>query len=763
MPTTPVPSSQRRFRRGYMACVLCRAHKVRCVLGTGPPCSKCRREHRECVFERANRGPRTREAPQWAEPVQLADPTATENGEQHDHTNTAVASESSRDDPPVTEVVEPINARRSSSNNTPRLQVPAQPPSSLLDRTMCPNETLAFFNELHRSEGDGSAGSATVSTPPTQSNPHPPSVHELSQVDDEALHAWKEIPFVRLGWFTAREAFTYWDMEVSLTALLFHRHIAPFCPAFVSEVEVGTFQHTRIAQEPMLCTTILMIASRLFTLPGPRGLARSYLIHHRLWQQCENLIQLLMYGQERHMRGNHTPGTIQSLLLLSEWHPRSLRSQFCSSQSGMWEDRQPTGPFEGSSESSEQLCLARYQQYLLDRAKQSDRVSWMMVGAALNLAHEAGVFVDAYCPNGAEDSERLGVLRTRKLIYLYVTSLSIRLGFQNTFAQDIIILTRAILPSEELGRSGPDSWDLSIELWLGLVRLSRTASSMFFRTTSDTKNHLRSGDYILLLQSFAVTLSKWYDDFVALQSGIGQDIQRLLLIEYHNLKTYTHALAIQAILERARSQNFTCLRKDRLELLGTCYLPEDSTFIHEVITSSHIILQTTIEMAADGRLRFIPIHQFQCIMSAFVFLFKAINLCTSRESVQTSLVILEQCIRALEEADIDEMDVSRDIRAFLHSQVRRIQDDANVFFSAFTDPDQTLDAQVMADLVDSPADTMRASQPLRLGVDWNRDSFAMLGFPADLAAHWSFLDASDRLPIADPPWQSNGSLWDASR
>jgi hypothetical protein len=161
--------------------------------------------------------------------VQLAEPTATENGEQHDHP--AVASEGSRDDPSVTEVMEPYNPGQSSPHNTPRLQVPTQSPSSLLERTMCPNETLAFFNESPRSEGDGSAGLATMSAPPTQSNPqkgddgcklwYPPIMHELSQTDDEALHVWKDIPFVRLGWFTAREAFTYWDMEVSWTALRF--------------------------------------------------------------------------------------------------------------------------------------------------------------------------------------------------------------------------------------------------------------------------------------------------------------------------------------------------------------------------------------------------------------------------------------------------------------------------------------------------------------------------------------------------------------
>ncbi|KAI2478040.1 C6 transcription factor [Pyrenophora tritici-repentis] len=286
---------------------------------------------------------------------------------------------------------------------------------------------------------------------------------------------------------------------------------------------------------------------------------------------------------------------------------------------------------------------------------------------------------------------------------------------------------------------------------------------MFFGTRSNKKDLLRNGDYIILLQSFTVTLSKWYDEFEASHSDVVQDVQRLLLIEYHNLKTYTHALAIQAILERAHSQNFTCSRRDRLELLSTCYLPEDFTFIHEVITNSNIILQTTISMAANGRLRFIPIRQLQCIMSAFVFLFKAIKLCTSREDVQTSLVVLEQCVKALGEADVDEMDLSRGTQEFLHSQVQTIREDANGLFSASTDHGQALGAQVMADTGEPPAlDAMTASQSLLLGVNWNQDTLMMLGVPADLATSWSSLDASGRLTVADPLWQSVGFPWDAS-
>jgi hypothetical protein len=526
MPTISGSSPQRQYRRGYAACAVCRSHKVKCVLGTGPPCAKCRREGRECVFDRTKRGPRTRDVSQWAEAARPpADiPVTTDDAQRQTWdgytTSRSTTSESNRDDASVPRVSDSTSARREPSSSAHRPQVPAHSPTSLLERTICPSEALGFFNEPQVSQESAPPVSIPVSPFPAPANQqkrtefcvlwHPPTVDELSRIDDEVANVWNQIPYVRMGWFTAQEALTYMD--------LFHRHLALFCPAFMSDIEVGRSRYARIAQEPMLCTTILMITSRFFTLPRSGGLSQSYLIHHRLWQQCERLIQLLMYGQEKYLRGSHTWGTLQSLLLLSEWHPRALRSVSSTSQNDTWQGTEPSLSDEASSERREQSHASRYEQDLLAQSKHSDRVSWMMVGAALNLAHEAGVFVDACYPNGTLGSDWLGPLRTRKLLYVYVTNLSVRLGFQNTFTQDII-LARAVLPVEGIDRSGTDSSDVSMELWLYLVRLIRTASAMFFHSPTTTKDHLRNGDYIIMLQSFAVTLSKWHDDFVASQSS----------------------------------------------------------------------------------------------------------------------------------------------------------------------------------------------------------------------------------------------------
>ncbi|CAB4253705.1 similar to Saccharomyces cerevisiae YDR421W ARO80 Zinc finger transcriptional activator of the Zn2Cys6 family [Maudiozyma barnettii] len=57
---TKVTKKQGRWRRSYKACLSCRARKVRCDLGPfdnphPPPCTRCKREQRECLFTSRNR------------------------------------------------------------------------------------------------------------------------------------------------------------------------------------------------------------------------------------------------------------------------------------------------------------------------------------------------------------------------------------------------------------------------------------------------------------------------------------------------------------------------------------------------------------------------------------------------------------------------------------------------------------------------------------------------------------------------------------
>lgn len=70
-------AADRTYQRTYKACISCRQRKSKCDLGTGPdglptgpPCARCRREQRECVFseKRAWERRKRRELPRrrWA-------------------------------------------------------------------------------------------------------------------------------------------------------------------------------------------------------------------------------------------------------------------------------------------------------------------------------------------------------------------------------------------------------------------------------------------------------------------------------------------------------------------------------------------------------------------------------------------------------------------------------------------------------------------------------------------------------------------------
>ncbi|WVO16705.1 hypothetical protein L204_104386 [Cryptococcus depauperatus] len=60
-----------KSRRGYRACLHCRSRKAKCDLGnidapSSPPCSRCKRESRECMFAPSRRGGNNRKRPRMS-------------------------------------------------------------------------------------------------------------------------------------------------------------------------------------------------------------------------------------------------------------------------------------------------------------------------------------------------------------------------------------------------------------------------------------------------------------------------------------------------------------------------------------------------------------------------------------------------------------------------------------------------------------------------------------------------------------------------
>lgn len=225
-------NSQRAFKRGYVACVSCRARKSRCIIKDKPPCSKCEREHRECRFDHRPKGPKHREAPKWTN---------------NDMGNQSSESMNPRRPSTVTDHGSPTNAapqhQSTAMDTTYPVEgtgftiSPSNPGHSLYDRVRSTivtgsNDALDIL-----SDAAGPQHSVAGSTPSQARLPNnvistgptvqPGGFHglgftitSLSEPDDATLDLWDKCRFVREGCFTAQEAVTYIDL---------YGQVTPFC------------------------------------------------------------------------------------------------------------------------------------------------------------------------------------------------------------------------------------------------------------------------------------------------------------------------------------------------------------------------------------------------------------------------------------------------------------------------------------------------------------------------------------------------------
>lgn len=283
-----------------------------------------------------------------------------------------------------------------------------------------------------------------------------------------------------------------------------------------------------VTHEPVLCCTILMISSRYHVLPGIGGASRSFYIHHRLWQHCQNLIMRVILGQEKSSKCNtRTVGTIEALLLMSEWHPRSLH--FPPESDGWDSDLtvSNSSPSSSSSSDADRSSSNRWLEDVIEPARRSDRMSWMLLGSALSLAHELGIFEteERGSASSAEvaalvEQNKLRKRRVQQLLYVYINQLSARIGCMSLMPQSLNHAIAGGLWTPADKSSEGDEWQTFMESWMDLTKLTRSVNDMFFPSASFAKQQWHSGRYIGLLDHFRPLLKQWKERHLESQGMI---------------------------------------------------------------------------------------------------------------------------------------------------------------------------------------------------------------------------------------------------
>jgi hypothetical protein len=158
----------------------------------------------------------------------------------------------------------------------------------------------------------------------------------------------------------------------------------------------------------------------------------------------------------------------------------------------------------------------RWRDDVFEPAKRSDRLSWMLVGLAITLAHELGVFdaVDYDAEPEVQTPLSDNKTRIRRLLYLYSHQLSLRLGCPNMFPQgdQTIFQSQSKTALSQFDQTVKDR-EILLSKWIDITKLLGTATHMFFSSKSATKVILRSHRYVGLLEHFQPLLARWKEDF----------------------------------------------------------------------------------------------------------------------------------------------------------------------------------------------------------------------------------------------------------
>ncbi|KAJ9634485.1 uncharacterized protein PV06_10613 [Exophiala oligosperma] len=513
------------------------------------------------------------------------------------------------------------------------------------------------------------------------------------QAEQQAgLKAWSEMRFVRNGWFTAWEAMQYVEY--------FFTRLAPMTPIVFDEYRSPLKHQALLIDEPILALAILAIASRHMRLSGHAALSRSYQIHGKLWNNLRRQVERLLWGQEQFGGGFcgagtttkireletgqitwkgslRTLGTLEALLLLTDWQPRALHFPPSDGEEGLLDrsvvmssemDGKPPGQ-NGEPMATRDYDNLPYASWL-EPAWRADRMSWMLLGLAQSLAFELGVFDTNHfnCNhNHGPDSECARKRRIRNLILVYVAQTSGRMGVQCS------------LNVEEWERDS--TWDQTTkylekhpidvmqECWVHIARIMNQANRAIFSSHQFTRELISSGKYKDSIATFAPLLQGWKARFESVKAKIHPVMQSILIIEYEYARLYINSLGFQNVVE-SWIQGGSNIRKATLLKIAE----DNKLYIDAVSDAALNILGEIVDgIAGQGFLRDAPVRTFLRSLSGIMFTLKRFSLGTHEALVRKCLQRLEKITVAMSQEVVDDVHLASSTSRLVQNIVRNVK------------------------------------------------------------------------------------------
>ncbi|TQV91833.1 Fungal Zn binuclear cluster domain-containing protein [Cordyceps javanica] len=608
------------------------------------------------------------------------------------------------------------------------------------------NRRQSSVRELPR-QPSASARPAQVEHPSSDLASHPAYA--------DAIKAWSRFRFVRAGWFTAQEAIEYVDY--------YYKYLSPLTPISPPTFSNPASHLTLLTEEPILTVTLLTIASRYRQIPGTGGQCRSHAIPEQLWTYLRGMIERCLWGQEafgggfcgsggsattamlseetsstapwRGLRKGslRTLGTIESLLILTEWHPRALHFPPQEATDELVIPMAESSPLMATEDEMARPAGGSFGgkriESWLEPAWRSDRMCWMLLSTAMGLAYELGVFddIDAMLKDDAitrpeyrDEAYRLRANRIKRLLLIYTSQLAGRLGWTSMAPEHLRRADPAVArkrPMTTDGNTPSTSYSLSntfnyvpdlelddqiIHCWAGISNAMYIGNEKFFKSRQHTTDIIQSGKYVQLLGEYGPMLKDWYREFELFR--LPQYIRYILTIEYEYVRIYVNSLSLQAVVERCTnnatqtvSNNSngqgaqptlspaTLMTYGKLPIgqLGG-FTAQDQEYVREVVDGCRKLLHTVVDgLLPGGYLKHAPVRTYFRIISGAMFLLKTFALGAPRADVRMSIDLMDSTVEALRNCVVDDVHLGLRFADLLETLTSRLR---NRFIQAPTGP-----------------------------------------------------------------------------
>jgi hypothetical protein len=509
------------------------------------------------------------------------------------------------------------------------------------------------------------------------------------------IKAWSRFRFVKAGWFTAQEGIAY--------ITYFYKYLCPLTPITLPDFRTPETHKRLLEEEPMLALTMLLIASRHMKLKGPGSNSRPYAIHDTLWTYLSGMISRVMWGQEQFggglcgagaekasdvnplsRKGMRTLGSVESLVLLTEWHPRAMHFPPSQDDNDLMTPESTSGLVDmaDANETSKGIGGQRMDAWL-EPCWRSDRMCWMLLGMAMTLAFEIGIFDSSGLqrlvkPTGSHNlpKDQLETYNNRRanvrdVLLVYVTQTSGRLGLTSMLPSSYNDPSESELHNRRIGPNDSPQ-DATLHFWLRMATLVKQGNTKVFPNKETTRNLIRTTKYREVLAELQPPLDAWRRDFNACKQ-IPKLMRSILLIEWEYARAYVMSLSLQAIAER-------CARDDvhpmdpPLEMARSVtkagdipmtpaalsqHFSGERSFVVKVAESARSVLKIVVEdLYPNDALKHAPVRTYFRIISVAILMFKTFVLGAFESDVSGSLSLLDQTIDALRTCIVDDVHVA---------------------------------------------------------------------------------------------------------